>query len=476
MLSASEGLGLFLGYGVLIIGLVLYNSRSRRGFTDFLLMNRNLGVVQGSLSMAVSWIWAPAVFIVSLQAFTQGLPGVFWFTVPNILTFFVFAVFAVRMRQELPTGYTILDVFRFKFPNTPAAHWGAMVVAFGYQLGAVIINCVAGATLINLLSGIPFHIGVLLMAGLALSYSLISGLRASVISDVAQMLMILVIAIIIVPWVVSASGGLQFLSTGLGGASGEYTNLFDPGVAYAFGIATTLGLLAGPVADQMFSQRAFAAKRDQLVRIFVFGGLIFGVVPIVLSILGFVGAAAEREGLIAVADAQMVGPEVVAYYLPKWALALFAVMAFAGLTSTLDSAFTALGSLSARNVAIDDEDRSGREIKQARLGMAAFAIVGIIVALMQPQLLWVFLIYGALASALFLPAFLTLFWSRMTGLGAAVGIFGGFLIGTPLSIYANVSGESDLIVLAAVLSIVVSGVLAVAISLISKEEAHQPTA
>jgi len=318
MLTSTQGLLLFFAYGIGIIALVFYTSRNKSGSKDFLLMNRQLGLFQGSLSMAVSWIWAPAVFICSLQAFTQGVPGVFWFTVPNILTFFVFAIFAVKMRAEIPNGYSILDVFSLKFPETKGAHYGAMIVAFGYQLGAIIINCVAGATLINLLSGIPFHSGVLLMGGLALSYSLISGLRASVLSDVAQMAMILVIAIVIVPWAISASGGLSTLKVGLGGVSGEFSNLFNPAVAYSFGIATTLGLLSGPVADQMFSQRAFAARRDVLVRIFIYGGLIFGLVPIILSLLGFIGAAGVQDGLFEVPDAQMVGPEVVAYYLPKW--------------------------------------------------------------------------------------------------------------------------------------------------------------
>lgn len=468
MLSSSQGLLLFIAYGMAILSLVVFTSRKKRGFKDFLLMDRQLGIARGSLSMAVSWIWAPAVFICSLQAYTQGLPGVFWFTVPNILTFFVFAIFAVRMRKELPDGYTILDVFRHKFPGTKSAHFGAMIVAFGYQLGAIIINCVAGATLINLLSGIPFTSGVLLMGGLALSYSLISGLRASVISDVAQMLMILFIALIVVPWSISAAGGFGALSDGFGGVSGEYRNIFDGSVAYTFGIAMTLGLISGPVADQMFSQRAFAAKKNALVKIFVIGGLLFGLVPITLSLLGFLGASGVEQKLFSVDDPQMVGPVVVGFYLPKWALSMFAVMAFAGLTSTLDSAFSAVGSLSARNVSIDDVDIRGREIFQARMGMVVFAILGIGIALMQPKLLWVFLIYGALASALFLPAFMTLFWDGMTGKGAAIGIFGGFAIGTPLSVYANVSGNTDLVVIAAIMSFFMSGALAYVFSALKR--------
>ncbi len=467
MLTENEGYVLFLIYGVIILSLVLYTSKKSQGADDFLVMGRGLGVFRGALSMAVSWIWAPAIFICSLQAYEQGLPGVFWFTAPNILTFFVFAIFAVKMREILPKGYVVSEIFHYKFPKVQSVHIAASVVTFGYQLGAIIINCVAGATLINLLSGISFEIGVLLMAGLSLSYSLISGLRASVLSDVAQMLMILFITIIIVPWVVIEAGGIAAISSGLGGYSGEYRNVLDPGVAFAFGIAMTLGLLSGPVADQMFSQRAFAAKKSALVKIFIYGGLIFGLVPIVLSVLGFIGASGVQNGLFEISDSQMVGPEVVGYYLPKWALALFAIMAFAGLTSTLDSAFNAVGSLTAKLKIVGSDDN--KTILIARLGMVLFAFIGVSIALLRPELLWVFLIYGALASSIFIPSFLALYWDKLNGKAAAIGIISSFIIGTPLSIYANVTGNTDLIVLAALISITLSGVISFTLSLLIRK-------
>ena len=140
MLTTSTGIMLFLGYAVFIIVLVVVTKKKRETADDFLVMERSLGLFRGSLSMAVSWIWAPAVFICSLKSFTQGLPGIFWFTAPNILCFFVFAVFAVRLRDRFPDGYTIAEAFRLRFGER-RTHLAALVVAFGYQLGAVIINC-----------------------------------------------------------------------------------------------------------------------------------------------------------------------------------------------------------------------------------------------------------------------------------------------------------------------------------------------
>lgn len=457
MLDFSQALYLFGGYAAVILIVVYLRRDKKHQGDDFLVMQRKLGVTRGSLSIAVSWIWAPAVFICSLQAYTQGLPGIFWFTLPNILTFFVFVPIALRLRKRLPDGYTISQLFSVVYPEDRRPHYASMIVSFGYQLGAIIINCVAGATLINLLAGIPFSVGVLMMAGLALAYSLISGLRASVQSDVIQMLMILTVAFVIVPLVYVAAGGFDTLRAGLGGVSGEFRNIFDPGVAFAFGIATSIGLISGPVADQMFSQRAFAAKKGSIVPIFIIGGLLFGIVPILLSLLGFIGAGSIISGAeLVVSDPQMVGPEVVAHFLPSWALMLFAVMAFAGLTSTLDSAFSAIGSLWAVDVhGVQKKDDKSVAIPTARKGMMLFAGIGVAIALLQPQLLWVFLIYGALAAALFFPVVMTLFGTKPKSDSVFLGIAAGILFGTPLSIYANVSGNTNLIVISALIGLLV---------------------
>lgn len=459
MLTKNEGFILIIAYGVAMTLFVwLYSIKRKTSMDDFLVSNRNLGVFRGSFSIAVSWIWAPAIFIVSLQAYTKGIAGVFWFIVPNILCFFIYAPFAIRLRKLLPNGYSLPDYIRVRFKDYKHTHLMSLVIYFGYQIGAIIINAVAGATLINLLTGISFQVAVLAMVGIALSYSLISGLTASVITDVIQMALILFIGFIVVPWVIIKVGGVSVIQDGIGGVSGAYKNILDPKVAFAFGIAMSLGLISGPFADQMFFQRAFAAKRKKIGKIFIFGGIIFGVVPILLSLLGFIGAAPQVKAVINVTDPQMIGPIVVAKFLPKWALMLFTVMAFAGLSSTLDSAFSAVSSLGSIDIYrkyFNPKARPEMILKVARIFMLVTTIIGTLIALMNPKLLWVFLIYGALASSALFPTILSVYWSRLTGKGAFWAFLLSVLIGTPLSIYANVSENTNLIVIAAILSVLI---------------------
>lgn len=459
-LSSSEALGLLAGFAAAMLLLVYLLQRGRGNQTRerFLAADRRVHWFNAAMSMAVTWVWAPAVFIASLQAYTKGIAGAFWFIAPNILCFFLFAPLAIRLRRLMPEGFTLPEFITLRFRGHIGAHLTFLCVFFGYQLGALIINALAGGILLSLLTGLSFPIAVLAMAGAALSYSLISGLEASIYTDVIQMLMVLLIAFVLVPYVIASAGGMSAVRGGLGGVSGEFRNIMHPGIAFAFGIPMTIGLLSGPFGDQMFFQRAFAVRQRDIVRTFVIAGLLFGIIPILLSMFGFI--AANPAFGIEVLDPQMVAPIVIAHFLPHGALLLFTLMAFAALASTIDSAYCALSSLGAIDLYqryINPHPTHREIVRVSRTVMLVTAAIGTGIALLKPQLLWVFLIYGALASASLFPTVLSLCWNRVTARGAAWGVGLSLAVGMPLSVYANITENEHLIVAAALMSVIIGG-------------------
>ncbi len=461
-LSPYEALGLLAGFAatMLLLVYILQRGRGHQTRERFLAANRTVHWFNAAMSMAVTWVWAPAVFIASLQAYTQGIAGAFWFIAPNILCFFLFAPLAIRLRRLMPEGFTLPEFIMRRFRGHRGAHCTFLFVFFGYQLGALIINALAGGILLSLLTGLSFPIAVLAMAGAALSYSLISGLEASIYTDVIQMLMVILIAFFLVPLTLIRAGGMEAIVGGLGGVTGEFRNILHPGVAFAFGIPMTIGLLSGPFGDQMFFQRAFAVRQRDIIRTFVIAGLLFGLVPILLSTFGFI--AANPTFGIAVSDPQMVAPLVIAHFLPHSALLLFTLMAFAALASTIDSAYCALSSLGAIDLYqryINPHPTHLQIVRVSRAVMFWTAVLGTGIALLRPELLWVFLIYGALASASLFPTILSLCWNRVTARGAAWGVGLSLLIGLPLSIYANITEQQTLIVVAAVVSVLMGGII-----------------
>ena len=102
LLTPIQGLAILSVFGILMLALVWFKSREKQTADAFLVADRDVSLIKASFSIAVSWIWAPAIFICSLQAYDKGLPGIFWFVAPNILCIFVFAPIAVKLRTLVP--------------------------------------------------------------------------------------------------------------------------------------------------------------------------------------------------------------------------------------------------------------------------------------------------------------------------------------------------------------------------------------
>lgn len=215
---------------------------------------------------------------------------------------------------------------------------------------------------------------------------------------------------IIVPMFVSAAGSDVVLS-GLAGKNGS-KNVFDPEIAFSFGIVTSIGTLAGSISDQQFWQRVFAIRRDALIPAFVLGSVAFAIVPISLSVLGFAAAAPGSPIVLPTGTGlPMIAIASVAHYLPGWALIIFVVMLLCGLASTLNSRLAAAASLyaidvknsggeSAGQLANDRESeesntaksevseamRQKRIVHDSRVAMVVLAVVGLGVAFIVKDL------------------------------------------------------------------------------------------
>ena len=121
-LNPNEGILLLAAFGLTMLLLVIFFKKSESNISSFLQAGKNVGKWQGALSIAVSWVWAPAIFICSLQSYTKGIPGIFWFTLPQYSLLFSFCSFCYSPRKEMPEGYTFSQFIRKKYPNDNAIH------------------------------------------------------------------------------------------------------------------------------------------------------------------------------------------------------------------------------------------------------------------------------------------------------------------------------------------------------------------
>ena len=96
-----------LAYAAVMIGATALMTKKEDDVQKFCVGNRNIGWGVSALSIAATWIWAPALFTSTENAYTRGFAGLFWFLVPNVLCLIVFIPFAKRIREEMPEGTTL---------------------------------------------------------------------------------------------------------------------------------------------------------------------------------------------------------------------------------------------------------------------------------------------------------------------------------------------------------------------------------
>ena len=454
LLSPVQGYILLAGFGLFMF-LLTYaaggRARDQNG-VGFLVAGRKLGWGIGSLSIAASWIWAPALFVSVQKSYELGLAGLFWFTAPNICALAIFAILAPKIRSTLPDGYTLPDWIRYRFPESPALHRLYLVPYVWYQVMAITVQIFVGGLMLQFLTGMDLNLLMVLLLAVGLSYSLLGGLRASVLTDVVQMVFIVLGCGLVIPMVIWKVG-LNTVREGFAGIAGS-ANILDPKIAFSFGIVTSIGLISGAISDQQYWQRSFAIKRSAVVKSFIFGGLLFGVVPVALSVLGFI-AAVPRMGISLPGEVglPMIGVAAVAELLPTWTALVFVLMLLSGLSSTLDSAMCAAGSLYAIDIApLDDEERvalhgegasgaslSDKVTRRARFAMVAIALIGLAVAFVVEHLfsldrLW--WIFNGVAVCFVVPTVMSLYYSRLSSRGAISGICMS-LLGMVVFVYGN---------------------------------------
>ena len=323
-----------LAYTLVMVGATVLMTKRESSVERFCVGNRNAGWGVSALSIAATWIWAPALFTSTENAYTKGFAGLFWFLVPNVLCLIVFIPFAKKIRREMPEGITLSGYMHEKYGSESVKN------VYLFQLMALSalstgVQLLAGSKILSMLTGIRFTVMTVIMAAIAFSYSQFSGIKASILTDAIQMVFMLAASIGFMIFGVKNGGGLETLLTGLRGVTGDAGCPFSERgweIFLGYGLPTTIGLISGPFGDQCFWQRAFCIRQNRIGRAFLLGALLFGIVPLSMGILGFIGAG---MGYAAV-DIGVINFELISTLFPSWAVIPFLFMIISGLLSTID--------------------------------------------------------------------------------------------------------------------------------------------
>lgn len=420
-------------------------------YCEFFLSSKDVSTFKTAISLAVTWAWGPALFISAQQAYVNGLVGFLWFFVPNILTIIVFSFIAWRVPAEHPDCDTFPQVIDKLYGKHTKRLYD--VQFYGLMMAGLVVQIVAGGTLVAWLTGIPFIACALFMMVIAAAYTIVGGYRSSIYTDIVQAIAIYV-AILAIGLVILIPNAAAIIA-GLGGIKNASLSVFSghgKAVALSFGIVTAIGLMAGSFGDQSFWQRLTSLKcksKSNVKKTFGLAAILFGIIPIGFGLLGFLAAGIR----FVPKNVQNVNIEVLNHLEAGPVLMVLAIIALlAGVFSTLDSHLNAL-------ILMASNKGKSLSVHKSRIFIVLCSVAAFLLAIIPGMtILYLFLFYGTLRATTFIPTVITIRMQKKPAPNdMRNGILLSMIVGIPIYVYAALSKIAPLALLGSVLCVGLSG-------------------
>ena len=202
LLSPATGWLLLALLSILWIALGVYWGRKAKNMDGFMLAGRNVGLAFGTATAMATWITSNTTMLAPQFALQLGIWGMIAYSTAAF-GLFLFAPLAKRIKQLMPKGYTSGDFIRLRYGNT--AWYVFLAISIFYGFTWLISMGMAGGILMNALAGIPYRIGMTVILGVCVTYTVFGGLYAVIGTDYIQSLIIMIGIVVVGFAVVSTS-------------------------------------------------------------------------------------------------------------------------------------------------------------------------------------------------------------------------------------------------------------------------------
>lgn len=400
-------IGIVLLLGASFIGAGWYFSRRVAAADEYILGSGRLGVAFGMTSLLAFWITGNTMLAAPESAYSYGIIGAAGYGLTGGLAVVLFGLLSKRIHQVIPHGKTVGDYYRTRFGDTNYYIFFVLLVI--YILGMIVTQGIGGGVLLEQIFDIPYLVAVPLTFFIVIVYSYFGGFRSVAGVAYFQVLLILVVALVVPP-LVYLNVGFEPTYEGMLQNAPTSLNLFEPAaLLFLFGFAF---VGTGEVfMDNTFWQRAYAIRRDVVVKTFMLSGIGWGLVPLAVASLAFValgfGDSPEQINQVAPLVAQIYGGDIAGW--------LFLVAVWSALCSTTAASINSLATLVMNDIIPDiKEDVADEEL--LAYGKYLTIIVGVLGLLLSlPQILTMLqmlIFLGVINAAFLFPIIAGLWWEK----------------------------------------------------------------
>lgn len=312
--------GLYIA-GILVLGFVV--SRSIHGFRDYFVAGGRMTAPILICTLVSTYYGLDVLLGGSEVGYVDGIVGWFWYARPYYLAVLLTALLLSRRLRN--RGFLSL-------PDVAAATYGqgtrtvVAVASFFYSLP--LFALMGMGILLNVVLGIPFHIGVILGALVSMAYTLMGGLLADAFTDTVQFTLMCVTLGLAAAFSMEAVGGVDALRTVLPASHFDHRGTYPLPVLIVFSTAA-LSVFVEPA----IYQRIFAAKSRKAILVALgIGVVLWGAYDWVTTLLGMTARAAGVDAAPSYALITLVVEQ-----LPVGLTGLFVAGVIATGMSTVDS-------------------------------------------------------------------------------------------------------------------------------------------
>ncbi|ERS96885.1 urea active transporter [Sporothrix schenckii 1099-18] len=433
------GLGLAFALGMILVTFILkrYNAEQQ---TSEMFTTAGRTVKSGLVGSAVvsSWTWAATLLQSTAVCYRYGVSGPFWYASGATVQVLLFATLAIELKRRAPNAHTFLEIIKARYGTV--AHMVFLVFGLATNILVSLMLIIGGSATVNALTGMHTIAAIYLLPLGVVAYTLVGGLKATILTDWIHTFILLIILIIFALTTYASSDLLGSPAAVYdllvqaandhpidGNAHGSYLTMRSKQGAIFF-VINIAGNFATIFNDNGYWNKAIAASPVHALPGYIMGGLSWFAIPFLASTtLGLAALALESNPVFPTFPNRMAESEVSAgLVLPYAAVALLGkggaaatlLIVFMAVTSATSSELIAVSSIFTYDIyrTYINPAASGRRL----VWMSHCMVVGYALFIASFSVgLWyagismgyLYLMMGVIVSSAVLPVTLTLTWS-----------------------------------------------------------------
>jgi SSS family solute:Na+ symporter len=416
---------LIVVYSLVVIGLGVWSARFVRTSSAFFVAGRSLGPGLVFATMVAANIGAGSTVGAAGLAYRDGISAWWWVGsagLGSIVFAFAVAPQLWRLARE-HDFYTTGDYLEFRY-GARVRTVAVVLVGVG-ALALLAGQLIAGATILNVITGAPRWAGALVGGAIMTIYFTAGGLLGSAWINTLQLVVMLAGFAVALPVALGAAGGMPALT----GATvppwfGDFGYSVGPGSGW------TLLALTGPafIVSPGLIQKAFGGRDARAVRTGValnaVALLLFAFAPVLLGMTA-------RVLIPGIADVNAVLPSLLAHHLPPWLGAIALAAVFSTEVDTCDAILFMLSTSASQDVYkrfLVPTATDAQLLRVGRLTALCGGALGVVLAVVLQTVLGALTIfYSLLVVTLFVPVLGGLYVPRARERDALAAITAGVL-------------------------------------------------